>query len=265
MKENKSIGSELSRKENSQAMINAIITMTKELHLPGFRERMQETISNSAWQQLPSVNQIYDLLKAELLRREANTAVRLRRHSNLPFDLLSARFEELYESGDRHWDKRIMTLVRESDWMFREEPADLVLSGACGVGKSFVAGCCANLMLDRRRSVYFIRAGRLFTDLRVHRINNTLERRKNELKKTDLLILDDFLIEDMSQEDCADLLDIINDRNRVKPTIYTSQFKLEGWLDRLGNTALSQAVIDRIAHSSYRLHLEGISQRKSVG
>ena len=68
----------------------------------------------------------------------------------------------------------------------------------------------------------------------------------------------------MSEEDCADLLDIINDRNRLKPTIYTSQFKLEGWIERLGNSAMTQAVIDRIAHSSYRLHLEGSSQRRSV-
>lgn len=71
-------------------------------------------------------------------------------------------------------------------------------------------------------------------DLKVHRVNNTLEKRKAELKRIDLLILDDFLIEDMSEEDCADLLDIINDRNRLKPTIYTSQFKLEGWIERLG-------------------------------
>ena len=119
-------------------------------------------------------------------------------------------------------------------------------------------------MLDRRHSVHFIRAGRLFMDLKVHRVNSTLEKRKAELKRIDLLILDDFLIEDMSEEDCADLLDIINDRNRLKPTIYTSQFKLEGWIERLGNSAMTQAVINRIAHSSYRLHLEGSSQRRSV-
>ena len=85
-----------------------------------------------------------------------------------------------------------MALVRDGQWMLRETPADLILSGACGVGKSFLAGCCANYILDRRHSVYFIRAGRLFMDLKVHRVNNTLEKRKAELKRIDLLILDDF-------------------------------------------------------------------------
>lgn len=250
--------------KNPQSLAERVHRMTKELHLPGFRQRMEETLEDATWQQMTSLEQIYDLLNAEIVRREANTAVKLRRHSNLPLDLINARFEELYESDNRRWDTRLMALVRDGQWMLRETLADLILSGACGVGKSFLAGCCANYMLDRRHSVYFIRAGRLFMDLKIHRVNNTLEKRKAELKRIDLLILDDFLIEDMSEEDCADLLDIINDRNRLKPTIYTSQFKLEGWIERLGNSAMTQAVIDRIAHSSYRLHLEGSSQRRSV-
>lgn len=251
-------------KKNQQSLAHAVHKMTQELHLSGLRHRLEEILGDATWQQMTPLEQIYDLLNAEVIRREANTAVRLRRHSNLPLDLINARFEELYESKNRRWDTRLMTLVKDGQWMLRETPADLILSGACGVGKSFLAACCANYMLDRRHSVYFIRSGRLFMDLKIHRVNNSLEKRKAELKKIDLLILDDFLIEDMSEEDCADLLDIINDRNRLKSTIYTSQFKLEGWIERLGNSAMTQAVIDRIAHSSYRLHLEGASQRRSV-
>ena len=251
-------------KKNQQSLAHAVHKMTQELHLSGLRHRLEEILEDATWQQMTPLEQIYDLLHAEVIRREANTAVRLRRHSNLPLDLINARFEELYESKNRRWDTRLMTLIKDGQWMLRETPADLILSGACGVGKSFLAACCANYMLDRRHSVYFIRSGRLFMDLKIHRVNNSLEKRKAELKKIDLLILDDFLIEDMSEEDCADLLDIINDRNRLKSTIYTSQFKLEGWIERLGNSAMTQAVIDRIAHSSYRLHLEGASQRRSV-
>ena len=82
-----------------------------------------------------------------------------------------------------------MALVRDGQWMLRETP------GAGGVGKSFSADCCANYMLDRRHSVYFICTGRLFMELKNHRLNNTLEKRKAELKRIDSLILDDFLIE----------------------------------------------------------------------
>lgn len=158
--------------------------MTQELHLSGLRHRLEEILGDATWQQMRPLEQIYDLLNAEVIRREANTAVRLRRHSNLPLDLINARFEELYESKNRRWDTRLMTLVKDGQWMLRETPADLILSGACGVGKSFLAACCANYMLDRRHSVYFIRSGRLFMDLKIHRVNNSLEKRKAELKKS---------------------------------------------------------------------------------
>ena len=119
--------------KNPQSLAERVHRMTKELHLPGFRQRMEETLEDATWQQMTSLEQIYDLLNAEIVRREANTAVKLRRHSNLPLDLINARFEELYESDNRRWDTRLMALVRDGQWMLRETPADLILSGACGV------------------------------------------------------------------------------------------------------------------------------------
>lgn len=109
--------------KNPQSLAERVHRMTKELHLPGFRQRMEETLEDATWQQMTSLEQIYDLLNAEIVRREANTAVKLRRHSNLPLDLINARFEELYESDNRRWDTRLMALVRDGQWMLRETPA----------------------------------------------------------------------------------------------------------------------------------------------
>lgn len=114
--------------KNPQSLAERVHRMTKELHLPGFRQRMEETLEDATWQQMTSLEQIYDLLNAEIVRREANTAVKLRRHSNLPLDLINARFEELYESDNRRWDTRLMALVRDGQWMLRETPADLITS-----------------------------------------------------------------------------------------------------------------------------------------
>lgn len=248
----------------NQAYRSSVLSMCTDLHLSGFRARFEEVGGEPAWQQISTEHQLYDLLSHETQKRCANAILRLHRKSNLPLELQSAQFSELYTDKGRRTDEKLLNLVMIGEWMTQDKPADLVISGACGVGKSFISACCANFMIRRRRSAYFIRAGRLFMDLQLHRINKTIEKRKAELKKIDLLILDDFLIEDMSQADCSDLLDIINDRNAHKPTIYTSQFQFEGWLERLGNTPLSQAVLDRIAHRAYRLHLEGPSLRENI-
>ena len=104
MKDTRNIG------KNPQSLAERVHRMTKELHLPGFRQRLEETLEDATWQQMTSLKQIYDLLNAETVRREANTAVKLRRHSNLPLDLINARFEKLYESENRRWDKGLWHL-----------------------------------------------------------------------------------------------------------------------------------------------------------
>lgn len=257
----------LDPEEKSAAFNASIDNMCRELRLSGFRERFAAARESVAWMQMSVEEQLHDLLRAEKIRREANAAKRLRRQSNLPMELAGADFSDLRMESGRKWDPRLMEIIRLGQWMTRDNPGDLVLSGPCGVGKSFIAACCANHMLERRKSVFFVRAGRLFTDLMLCRARElpSLEKRKAELCRVGLLILDDFLIEDMSESNCTDLLDIINSRSRLRPTIYTSQFRLEGWLARLGNTPMSQALIDRVAHSAYRLHIEGPSQRRLVG
>lgn len=216
------------------------------------------------WDCLSFEAKLVSLLQEEEIRRNVNAVKRMRSESNLPAEFTGARFGEIFESTARKMDENVLSVIRAGDWMVRSEPADLVISGPCGVGKTFIAACCANFMMDRRRSAYFIRSARLFQDLMLHRVNNTVEKRKAELGKYGLLVLDDFLLESMVDEQCSDLLDVINDRARHRSTVFTTQFTMEGWLERLGDSPLSQAVIDRLSHSAYRLHIEGHSLRPMV-
>lgn len=216
------------------------------------------------WDSLGFEAKLVSLLQEEEIRRNINAVRRMRSESNLPAEFNSARFGELVQNSARKMDENVLAVIKAGDWMVRSEPADLVISGPCGVGKTFIAACCANYLMDRRKSVYFIRSARLFQDLTLHRLANNVERRKAELGKFSLLVLDDFLLESMADEQCSDLLDVINDRARRHSTVFTTQFTMEGWIERLGDSPLSQAVVDRLAHSAYRLHIDGPSMRKVV-
>ena len=46
--------------KNPQSLAERVHRMTKELHLPGFRQRMEETLEDATWQQMTSLEQIYD-------------------------------------------------------------------------------------------------------------------------------------------------------------------------------------------------------------
>ena len=74
-----------------------------------------------------------------------------------------------------------------------------------------------------------------------------------KLSKVDLLILDEFLLTNISEGERNDLFEVIQSRTDNKSTIYCSQWAPEGWLGKLGNGPLADAILDRIRNSSYTI------------
>lgn len=235
----------------------------KRLRLGAFYERYTVMIAEPEWMQLPLAQQISELLDHEVCKRNANAMKKLRRAANLPIALQEACFKDIIRGGTRRMDERLLSLVCSGNWIV-DQVNDLIVTGPCGVGKSYIAACAANFAIDRGKTAYFVRAGRLMDDLEINRQNKTIEKRKKELSKIHLLILDDFVLEKMTESNCGDLLDIINNRNGRCPTVYTSQFDPGSWGDRITGVPFAQAILDRIYHSSYRLSITGESQRKDV-
>ena len=55
---------------------------------------------------------------------------------------------------------------------------------------------------------------------------------------------------------------MIQSRTDKKSTIYCSQWAPEGWLGKLGDGPLADAILDRIRNSSYTILLKGRSLRE---
>lgn len=240
------------------------LELFKEIRLSGMSERWRQVYQTQSWIELPPEVQMYDLLSREAEKRHEAALKRLIRNSNLPSPLLAADFKELRTDSNRCLDKQLLTLLSSGGWMTRDKPADLVIVGATGVGKSYFAACCLRQAMSLKKKCYFIRASRLFTELRVSHLKGTLEERKKELAGYSVLVLDDFLLEDMSEMDLSDLLHIIEDRSQSKSTIFTSQYPLDTWIQRMKVSALAEAIVDRLRHSAYQLVMKGPSQREKI-
>lgn len=83
-----------------------------------------------------------------------------------------------------------------------------------------------------------------------------------QLAKVDLLILDDWGLEQLSQSQRNDLLEIMDDRHNQSSTIVTSQLPVSKWHDSIGDATLAEAILDRLTHNAHRLKLKGESMRK---
>jgi DNA replication protein DnaC len=82
------------------------------------------------------------------------------------------------------------------------------------------------------------------------------------LAKTDVLMLDDWALAPLSDENRRDLLESVDERHDRRATIITSQLPVEHWHDALGDPTLADAILDRLVHNAYKIVLHGESRRK---
>jgi DNA replication protein DnaC len=79
-----------------------------------------------------------------------------------------------------------------------------------------------------------------------------------------LLIIDEWLLLKVSEEDQHNILELLEKRTRYSSTIFCSQYQDTGWYEQLGGINSPLAVLDRIVHDAYRIDITGIDPQHSV-
>ena len=97
------------------------------------------------------------------------------------------------------------------------------------------------------------------------RADGTYREFMNKYKKVKLLILDEWLLYPLKENEVRDLLELVEARSRVSSTIYCSQFDTPGWHAHLYDPTLADAIVDRIIHNAHTIRVEGDSMRKRKG
>lgn len=189
-------------------------------------------------------------------RASARLAQRLR-WARLP---QAAVLEDLDTRTPRGLDPRQLAQVRDLAWL--GEHLNVLITGPCGVGKSFLACALAHAACRADYSVRCFRLPRLIEELaRCHALNNRSAFLKR-LAKVDLIVLDDFGLTPLADDAKRDLLEILDDRYDRCSTLITSQLPVDQWHLYLDDPTLADAILDRLVHNSYRLALSGASMRR---
>ena len=146
------------------------------------------------------------------------------------------------------------------DWIARNE--NLLITGATGLGKSWIACALGHKACRDNRSVQYHRVPRLFEALALARGDGRYGRLLKTIGRVQLLILDDWGLSVLNPPERRDLLEILDDRHGRASTIVTSQVPVEHWHDVIGDPTLGDAILDRLVHNAHRLQLSGESMRK---
>ena len=83
-----------------------------------------------------------------------------------------------------------------------------------------------------------------------------------KIERKHLVIIDDFGLQPLDNQNRLALLEIIEDRQNKGSLIVTSQLPVTGWYSVIGEKTIADAILDRLIHQSHRIELRGESMRK---
>ena len=130
---------------------------------------------------------------------------------NAEFGIPSAAMEEIEYHEDRKLDKA--QLLRLASCKYIDEGHHVVLEGASGNGKTYIACALGNAACRRMKTVRYIRMPELLDELNIARSNGSLKKLMKAYKKVELLILDEWLIRPLTSQESYDLLEIAESRS----------------------------------------------------
>jgi DNA replication protein DnaC len=168
--------------------------------------------------------------------------------------------EEIEHHVARRLDRELLRSLTTSQWILARH--NLIITGPTGVGKTFIACALATAACRQDFRVLYFRLSRLLQAASVAKGDGSYAKLQNQLRKVDLLILDDWGLAPMSAPESRELLDILDERTMTHSTCIASQLPLELWHQHFTDPTLADAILDRIVHNAYKLQIEGESMRR---
>jgi DNA replication protein DnaC len=192
------------------------------------------------------------IVEAEWDTRRVNKRTRLLRAAK--FAEPEANVMDVCYDVDRKLDKSTIMGLSNCEWIRNKR--NVVLTGASGAGKTWIACALGVAACNAFYSVRYVRLPEMVDELVGERSELWLKAKKKYIK-ADVLIVDDWLLEQANAKETREILEIVESRQRTGSLLLCSQYGPNGWHAKLGDGAIADAVVDRIVYNSHMIHIEG--------
>jgi DNA replication protein DnaC len=230
----------------------------RAMRLSGMAEALLEQKQQAGARKLDFDERLGLLVDAEYLHRQNRQQERRLREAKLRQS--QASLEDFDAPLKRGLDLSLLRELMRCQWI--DEHQNILITGLTGVGKTYFACALGQLACRRGNRVLYRRTPRFLDELTMARADGTLPRLLAKLARFDLLILDDWGLAKLRDQDRRDLLEVIDDRDAARSTVLASQIPVEKWHDYLGDPTIADAISDRLLHGAHRIVLKGPSKRK---
>ena len=238
-------------------MNSSNLQLMRSLRLTGMADHY-EAIHNLPTQQHPTseilLSQLLDAENFYRLNRRTTNAIH-----NAKFKY-QANLKDIICTASRNITNELISKL--ADCSFIEKGENVIITGATGCGKSYLASALGYQACNIGYKVMYYSLPKLLSKIKLQKFDGSITKEIDKLESKNLLILDDWGLTPLETHTRLILLQIIEDRHQKYSTIITSQLPINAWHEYINDNTVADAILDRIIHKSIRIELKGDSLRK---
>lgn len=239
-------------------MTQETLEKTKKLRLLGMARAYESSLENDKLAHLSADELITMLVEAEWDDRMNRNIERRLRNARFRYQ---SSIESIDYQSERNLDRN--QIMRFAECNFIKKYENIIITGSTGIGKSYLATALGHQACTQGYKVYYANIGKLFSRLKMGKADGSYLREISKIERQDLLIIDDFGLVPIDNQNRAALMEIVEDRHKKASMIITSQLPVNCWYEVIGEKTIADAILDRIVHDAHRIELKGESLRKT--
>ena len=231
------------------------------LRLTTMAQAFRDQLADAPGSQLSFSERVALMVDREWTDRDNRRLARLMRSARL--SVSDAAMENIWCDPARGIDKAVIRDLATCKWIKNKQ--NVVVVGKTGVGKTFFAAALAQAACRNGLRALCTRVPRLLHEISIARADGTYAATLGRLAKLDVLVLDDFLIAPLKDQERRDLVEVLEDRYGKVSTVVTSQVPTKNWHETLADPTMADAICDRLVHNAHVIAIRGPSMRQKKG
>lgn len=237
---------------------STLLDQASKLSLSGLKQSLLMQSEDTQYQSLSFEERLFHLFEAEINQREDKRIKRMLISAS--FKDKSASLEQVQYLPQRKIDKSLILSLANGDFITKNQ--NILLTGATGTGKSFLAQALARRCINLGHNTKYYRVSALLEEIKTARLDGSYTKTLAKIAKFKLLLLDDFGVTPLKGDEINDLFEVIEEKMFHGSIIITAQLPIKEWHAYLGNETIADAMMDRLIHTAHKIELKGPSMRE---
>lgn len=239
-------------------MKEATMRKLKKMYLYTMADKYQELYESPKYSKLSPSEMLAFIVDAEYDKRKNSKITRLLRQAHVKFT--AACVEDIKFSVKRNLRKQELENIITGDYL--QNHHSVLISGATGVGKTYIACALANQACRKGITALYYRASRLIEYVAAEKAIGNYLKIIEKLGKIKLLVIDDLGPDIMTRDQRNIFLEIVEERYLTASTVIASQLPFEQWYAVFDEPTTADAICDRLFHNAFKIQIGGDSMRK---